>query len=284
MKPEIKQVDDKTVYYMGFPNLTSFHDYLKSNLPVNDEIFPFQSSLSEDEYFYGEPLEKAIEYCISGYNKGFDNFLKTSQQLSQAIVKESDNRKLVRSLYGGIPLAPLVAAGVPDCMLKYERDRQTIVRNIYFNLTYPASTTSSQIINRGLATLYMIQALEEKGEMINFYAFEMSCCYDEYLFLNIEKCYFPMVGKEFLRRNMFRLLESMPVKNWEWGRGYGSPLNEQCVRDFLHLSPLDCVISYPREMGIEGIDIYDDTIALIDKLGFTDEFDINKIKQLQKTK
>ena len=41
--------------------------------------------------------------------------------------------KNYRTLYGGVPQPALVAAGVPDCMMRYERDSKSSVRNIYFN-------------------------------------------------------------------------------------------------------------------------------------------------------
>ena len=69
--------------------------------------------------------------------------------------------------------------------------------------------------------------------LLNFKAFELSLCGDEMinisvdlkkpsdLFLNMEKCYFPIKAKEFLRRILFRVLESMPVENYSWSGGYG---------------------------------------------------------------
>ena len=293
MQNEIIKNQGRTIYNLRFANLTDLHDYLKQNPVVNRSVFERQASLNLDSDFYGEPLDKAIEYCIGGYSEGFKNFLVANDKLKSTTRDLSDNRVLTRSIYGGMPLSALVAAGVPDCLLRYERDTTSVVRNIYYNLAYPASTSASKIINRGLATLYIIQALEAKGEMINFQAFELSECSDEIvnieinlkkpgdLFLDIEKCYFPIKGKEFLRRVLFRVLESSPVKNDYWGEGYGSPLNQEGIREFFNATENDLVISYPSEMGIEGGNIYDDTITLIERLGLESEFDIPKIKQLK---
>lgn len=293
MQDEIIKKQSKTIYNLRFANLTDLHDYLKQDPIVNRRVFQRQASLNPDLSFYGESLEKSIEYCISGYNEGFDNFLVANDKLKSTTRDLSDNRVLTRSIYGGMPLSSLVAAGVPDCMLRYERDTNAVVRNIYFNLAYPAYTSASKIVNRGLATLYIIQALEAKGEMVNFQAFELTDCGDEIvnieinlkkpgdLFLDIEKCYFPIKGKEFLRRILFRVLESSPVKNEYWGEGYGSPVNQEGIRKFFNTQPQDLIISYPSEMRIEGSNIYDDTVTLIEQLGLEEEFDIPKIKTMK---
>ena len=293
MQNEIIKSQGRTIYNLRFANLTDLHDYLRQNPVVNRNVFERQASLNYDYSFYGEPLDKAIDYCIGGYSEGFSNFLVANDKLKSTTRDLSDNRVLTRSVYGGMPLSALVAAGVPDCLLRYERDTTSVVRNVYYNLAYPASTSTAKIVNRGLATLYIIQALEAKGEMINFQAFELSECSDEIvnieinlkkpgdLFLDIEKCYFPIKGKEFLRRVLFRVLESSPVQNDYWGEGYGSPINQEGIREFFGATERDLVISYPSEMGIEGDNIYDDTITLIEQLGLREEFDIPKIKQLK---
>lgn len=283
-----------TIYNIRFFNLTDLYEYLKENPEVNTRIFTRQASLKTNQDFYGEPLDVAIEYCIGGYKKGFDNFLKTSDDLKRIGVDDMDSRTLTRSLYGGIPLAPLVAAGVPDCMLRYDRNQELRHVTIYFNLGYPAYTSESEIVNRGLATLYIIQALEGKGYIVNLKAFELSKCGNEVinisidlkkpgdLFLNIEKCYFPIKAKEFLRRILFRVLESAPVTVGEWSDGYGRPATIKEMRSFFDAGPEDLIISYPSEMDVEGDNIYTDTLNLIRKLKIQDEFDVERIKRLAK--
>jgi len=282
------------VYNMKFSNLTDLHLYLKSNPEVNSRVFSEQSSLDKDTRFHGEHLDKCIDYCIGGYKTGFESFLKTSNDLKKIGVADNDTRTLKRSLYGGVPLAPLVASGVPDCMLRYDRTEDLKYVTIYFNLGYPHFTTENEIVNRGLATLHIIHALENKGYIVNFKAFELSLCGDEMinisvdlkkpsdLFLNMEKCYFPIKAKEFLRRILFRVLESMPVENYSWSGGYGRAAELHEMKNFFGTKNTDLLIAAPREMGMGGDNIYDDTLTLIKKLNIQDEFDTNRIKKLSK--
>lgn len=293
MKLEISRMDGDKVYKLNYSSLTDVHDYLSSNPKVNKRIFKTLASKKEDSDFAGEPLNKAIKYCIEGYSEGLEDFLSVNEELKKAGREISDNRKMERGLYGGIPLAPLVAAGVPDCMSRYTRESNENVRNIYYNIGCPWYTTSNQITNKGLITLYIVQALEERGEMVNFRAFEASQEGDEIIdievalkrpgeaMLDVGKCYFPLVRKEFLRRLLFRTLESMPVEN-SWSGGYGRPLSYNELKEFLKTKPGDIILSYPGELGISGHDIYSDTIEALEKLELTNEFDINKIKKLRR--
>ena len=291
MKLEISRINGDKVYKLNYSSLTDVHDYLKSNPKVNRNVFFTQASKRRDTDFAGESLKKSIEYCIKGYKEGLDYFLKVNEDLKRAGKDISDNRKMERGLYGGIPLAPLVAAGVPDCMARYTRESDSLVRNIYYNIGCPWYTKTEQITNKGLITLFIVHAFEERGEMVNFRAFEASREEDEIVdieialkrpgeaMLDVGKCYFPLVRKEFLRRILFRTLESIPVEN-NWDDGYGRPLRQEELKKYLKTSPQDIILSYPTELGIGGKDIYKDTITTLEFLGLTDEFDINKIKKL----
>ena len=294
MVTEVEKRDNLKVYNIHFSNLTDLYDYLKSNPKVNTRVFSRQASLTRDRDFYGEPLDQAIEYCLGGYKKDFDNFLKTSNELKQIGIEDEDERILKRGFYGGVPLAPLVAAGVPDCMLRYDRSEDVKYVTIYFNLAYPAFTSTSAIVNRGLATLYLIEALENRGYIVNFKAFELSYCGSEAinisinlkkpgdLFLNIEKCYYPMKAKEFLRRILFRVLESAPVEYYHWSDGYGRAASVAEMKEFIGADNHDLIIGAPSNMDIEGHNIYKDTLSLIKKLKIESEFDIERLKRLAK--
>lgn len=102
----------------------------------------------------------------------------------------------------------------------------------------------------------------------------------EDLFLDIEKCYFPIRSKEFFRRIMFRVQESIPVKYTSWQYSYGKSAKEKQIRSFYNLKPTDIVISNPTEMGINGNNLYEDTLNVINKIKMNDEFNTEKIKKL----
>lgn len=294
MKLSMDYKNNKTIYNVYFDSLADLYYYLKSDPPVNNDIFyNDQASINGEHSFAGDSLKKSIEYIVDGYPYGYDNFLVASQRMQNATLDSADNRDLKRGIYGGIPLAPLVAAEVPDCMLRYDRNKENAIRNMYFSLSYPYYNSRESIYNRGLSTLYVVDALEKKGDIVNLVARESSICDDEIInievllkkpsdmMLDLRKCYFPIAGPEFLRRILFRVLESMPVKN-SWNFGYGRALGEEEFRKFFNLKDSDLVVSTPNEIGIRGDDMYLDTVRLIDNLDLNQEFDVEKIKKLSR--
>ena len=288
MKFTLSKEDKTTIYKYYFSNLTDLYDYLKSNPKVNDVIFKEQDSILAEEKFSGEPLDIALEYLKGGYKVILNEFNIAINLFDRFGYRDEDSRKLVRGLHGGAYLSPLVAAGVPDCMIRYERDTTPKCITIYFQINYTFKTTPKQIFNRGIATINLIQALEEKGYLVDLKVFELLKCEDEYMDitvtiknidenLNITKCYYPLVGKEFFRRVMFRLIESAPVKN-NWYDGYGFKTTQQEIRDFYKLKQKDLLISEPYTMGIKGNDLHQDIINLFGSLNISDEFDLSKEK------
>lgn len=286
--------DVSTIYKYNFTNLTDLYNYLKQDPKVNEEIFYNQASLKNNEFQAGEPLEKSIEYLRGGYKIKFDKFDISIKNIRKFGYEDTDSRKIERSLHGGIYLSPLVAAGVPDCMVRYKQDSDPKHITVYFQLSYPFFTTTEQIFNRGIATINLIQSLEDKGYTVDLKVFELSVNSNEYLditinlkqvdeHLNISKCYYPFVSKEFLRRIIFRILESTPVKT-NWNEGYGCALEGEQIRKFYNLNSKDLVISSPSDMGISGYDIYEDTITLFEKLNLSKEFDLSKLRNKVKKK
>ncbi len=303
MKSEIREDGNKKVYNVKFANLTDLQDFLLSNPPINSDTFRSPSSTRLDSSFSGMSLEEAISCLTSGYSEGLDNFLKTSGILRETTVANlggtDHSRRLIKTVCGGVPIASLVAAGVPNCNVRYVYDESSVVRNVYFNVAYGAEEKEEQIINRGLIATYIIQALEKKGEMVNFSTFtllsdgivnptemvniDIVMKKPDDLFLDVNKCYFPLTNRAFLRRIIFRVLESLPLSTG-WSCGYGNPCGRDAIKDFYKASSSDIIISKPRELGIEGKDIYTDTIATIESLGLEKEFDIPKIKKLGEMK
>ena len=296
MNLDISKKSGKTVYNVVFSSITDLYNYISNNPEVNRGVFKELSSNKKDKEFYGEGLIKSINYLLGGYKKDFDNFLESVEVLRDASLDYSDNRKLIKGIYGGVPLASLVAAGIPECMIRYDRRKEAKVRNVYFSLSYNCRTVTEQIKNRGLAMLYILDALEKNGDIINFKANEISKFESEIVnievvlkkggdpFLNIEKCYFPFVGKEFLRRILFRVLESLPLKEQGWQSTYGMVMNDEEIRKFLNLKKEDLLIPEPREIGIRGNNIYEDTLKMLEYLNLTSEFDVEKVKKLERNK
>ena len=83
-------------------------------------------------------------------------------------------------------------------------------------------------------------------------------------------CYYPMCGKEFVRRVLCRIKESMPFK-CGWGLSYGVVLSEEYTRMIMDFHDKDIYIGSPSEMNIKGENIYEDADSFLDKIGIGDK-------------
>ena len=294
MQKSIGEFNGKTVYNVKFDNLTDLYDYLKSNPEVNKRIFVSQASIENEQSFSGENLSKSIEYLIKGYKNNLDNFLVVNKNLNKTTKEFTENRTLERTMYGGFFQPALVAAGVPNCNFRYNRNSKKNVRNIYYNLAISGSETKNQIINRGIALLYIIESLEKAGELVNLKVFNLTQTDNEIinielllkkpgeLFLDTEKCQFPLTSIEMTRRIILRVMESIEVNEIYWSLNYGDYFWEDEIRKFFNVKDYDLVIASPHQMGIQGINIYDDTISLIKALHLEEYFNLNSIEELKK--
>lgn len=293
MKKEISKYNSSTVYNISFCDLADLYDYLKSNPKRNSMVFERPASIKKDipgKSFYGYSLDESINFLLGGYKIGYNNFLQSSNEMKNIGYETQDTYRIVRSIYGGVPIASLVAMNVPDCMLSTKIDSEIRTLKIRYNLGYPAFTKENQIINRGLATMYIIQALEAKGYLVSFDAFQLSRVKNEIIhvrvtlkretesYLNISSCYFPIRSKEFFRRILFRVFESSDVTLRSWGESYGHNLESKETKEFYNAKN-DLVISSPFDMGIEGNNIYEDTLKMIQELNIESEFDIDSLKR-----
>lgn len=286
--------DDKNykVFRVSFHSLTEFELYLSGDPQVNKEVFPSQKSLYMPESFAGVPLEEAIRYCHGGYNKGFAMFLKMEKDLENANVKTTNYRRSRPSVVGSRPHVPNFVAGTPKTMCRLERAKEKKFIDVYINLAYSGETTEEQIRNRGILTLNLIRLFEQNEVGVNLCAFEASYLGDEIFLceirikkpgetLNVGKCYYPLCGKEFIRRLLIRVKESMPFKQ-KWGVGYGGVLPEALLRKCMDVREGTILIKSPIAMGLKGENLYEDADAFFEHLKLSKEIKIPKYAALMR--
>ena len=263
-----------------FRSLTALELYLKSDPKVNTLVFPSQKSVYMPEKFAGEPLDKAIEYCHGGYEKGFEVFLRMKKEFDAKTVHAQGFRHSVPDLIGSRPHIPNFVAGTPKTMARMDRAKERKFVKILINLAYSGETTEEQIRNRGILTLNLVTLLEQHQIGVDLYALEGSYFKNEIFLaevrlknpgevINVGKCYFPLCGKEFIRRILVRVKESMPFRA-NWGIGYGGVLPAALLSECMKINKEDIVIGSPMEMGIEGKDIYKDAESFFAKLHLSD--------------
>lgn len=269
------------IFKTRFSSLSEVERYLRTDPPVNKRIFYRQKSIEASASFAGEPLEKAIRYCLGGYETNFEKFMKIKKEIDRCNVKASHNRKTRPSVVGSRPNVPAFITGAPKTMYRMEQSKEKKFIELYMDLTYDHSTKESQIVNRGILTLNLISLLEEQGISVDFKVFECGYVADEVFYaeivlkrpeerINIQKCYYPMCGKEFLRRVLVRIMESAPFRH-DWYMSYGRVMTENQIRTVLDIPDDKIMILSPKEMGILGNDIYEDADAFLSKIKLKEE-------------
>ena len=228
------------LYRVDFHSLTDLELWLASDPPVNEKVFPSQKSVYMPVKFAGAPLEEAIRYCHGGYDKEFQLFIQLKKEIEKANVKLVRVRRSAPAVVGSRPNVPNFVAGTPKTMYRLDKVEEKKFVDIVINLAYSGETREAQIRNRGILTLNLINLFEQNNIGVNLYAFEASYYMNEIFIaeiqlkqpgevLNVGKCYYPLCGKEFIRRVLVRVKESMPFHQ-KWGIGYGGVLPEELLR------------------------------------------------------
>lgn len=257
-----------TVYKQHFTSINNLQQYLLANPPVNTRCFPVQKSINQTEDFAGAKLPVAIGYLGCNYTQDLRNFISLKRTLDLKTIAKGEGRKTINSFVGGRPNVPAFIADSPKTMRRTERVVEKRFISILMNLAYDSSTTDAQILNRGIITLNLISLLESQNIRVNFSIFEMvkneyeifDCSIDLKTSgesLDLQKCYFPLCGKEFLRRILARVKESTPFKT-NWSRGYGVVLPNDYIREVKEINDNQILISSPEAMGIKGLDLFED--------------------------
>ncbi len=289
-------------YPVRFGSLYEIYHYLKSKPEINKEIFYSLSSREGSINFAGVPYNEAVENLIKTDDTMYFQFLDLIKDVSVAKSGNTNKFRKVYKAYGSHLSNPRFVAGAPLCYEGNERIKKPKFINVYATFSYSNTTSRYQVFNRAIILISFINALEKHGYKVNLNAFELSR-YDNEMVnimvelknytgkIDIEALYKSSCKIEFLRRILFAVLETIPVKN-TWNDGYGRVCPDQVVRDALNIGEKDIYFGTPQDLSIGGGDIVEDFHDCLKILGleqFLDFKEINeefneKVKQLLKTR
>lgn len=282
--------EDYSFYEVTFQNLSDLHSYLKTNPEINHIFSEKKYSETASLERAGVAYDQALKYVISGYTENYDNYLSIKKQIDKSLPTLVDRREPVKSVAGSRPNMVNFIAGVPKNMYKLQRTQENKFVTIHFNLGYAARITEQQVRNRGVLALNLIKLLELNGYKVKLNTFFLIHETDEVMYIKVNlkkhgeliserKCYYPMCSKEFLRRIIFRVMETMPVKNIAWANGYGGNVDDDKIRTSLGIPDTDVLIGTPEYMGILGYSIEEDADNFINNIGLTEFLNTKTLKK-----
>ena len=294
--PTAVEVDDRVYqkYLVRFDDLFEIYHFLKSNPEVNREIFEELSSETGEYRFAGIPYNEAVDDLINMNEDGYSDFLSLVKEFSSAKTGFTHEYRLKRTLAGGHLNIPAYSTGNPLCYESYERVSKPKFITIHASLSYPWYTKKNQVLNRALILVSIINALEKNGYNVNLHTFELSEKYRELIQIvvsakrhgqktNLQTLYKTNCHVEFLRRILFRILETMAVTE-NWSDGYGHTCDEEFARKVLNIGKNDIYFGTPSDLNIDGQDLVEDFQACLDALNLDTKFNVREISDEFKEK
>jgi len=283
-----------TKYLVSFDDLYEIYNFLKSNPEINKEVFHELSSITGEYKFAGIPYEDAVEDLINFDEDGYADFLDLVSELANIKAGYKHEYELRKTLAGGHLNIPDYARGTPLCYESYERIKRPKFIHIHAALSYPWYTNKNQVLNRAIILVSVINALERNGYNINLDTFELSDKDDELVNIvvnvkrhgartNLQTLYKTSCHVEFLRRILFRVLETIDVKN-DWESGYGHTCEYDMTKNVLGIGPEDIYFGTPDELDINGKDLAEDFVACLENLKLEHKFDVREISNEFKEK
>lgn len=266
-------------YEAAFPSPLALQAYLRSKPPINRDIFGYELlSAEREDRFHGVPLSSALRFLTGGYTTGLRQLLKLKREFDRTLPPSSPHIAYKKSPNGSHFHIPNALAGSPNYMLTPVRQRARRNINVHFSASYSMSASDQQILHRGLLTLSLIDLLESQHFRVHLRIFEMSYTGREIMLMRVllrhyggaldkSVANFIMCSKEFLRRIVFAVQETMPVAEAGWKNGYGKLFPLHKTRQLLEIPSADILIGSPRDMGILGQDLQRDADAFFATAG-----------------
>lgn len=272
------QKEGYTWHEVEFRSLYELYNYLSSNPEINSKIFRNSSStipLSKLPNFFEMEYEEAVECLLGKYNKNVDKLLELKKNLSNTIYFPSSRRKVIKSFTGSRICPNSFVANNPKRYYKLERTLERKFITLHVNLSYSGETTTTKILNRGALIYNLVNMLEENNYSVELDTFFLLRESEEIAYIkvrlkninekfSIQNGVFPLISRDFLRRIIFRVIETLKLEDSKWGTKYGSYIKDVEAMQLLAIKENDIYIPSPDDLGIEGVNLSDDIDNFLD--------------------
>lgn len=275
------------IYVANFSSLYNLYQYLKNDPKINYRVFGRLASEENGFEFAGMPYKDALEDLLNPNDKKFKDFLKVIKTVNSAKLGDSKKYKTVKSYTGSRINNTAYITGNPKCYTKREIVQVPKFIKMSINLAYNCSHDKREVYYRSIIISNLVKALEEAGYSVSVNTFALVQEDSEIMKITVKMkshngklhmsdLYKMTCNVEFFRRIIFRIMETLDVKDDYWEIGYGHPCDESMIKEVLRLKKDDILFGQPHEMGIEGNNIAVDFKNAIKHLGIEDIVDVDK--------
>ena len=277
------------LYKAKFSSIHSLYEYIKSEPTMNPMFNYDPRSINGSTDFAGVPFDEALESLEQPPRDEFQDFLRLSNRLNNNSLDYVEEYESIKSFGGGCIDIPSYVAGNPLCYRTSRSIYTPKFLRIHVALSYFWGTSKDQVLNRALIIASLVNAFEQAGYVVDLNTFELSSKDDEMIYIDVNiknsdetfnkaSLYKSLCYVEFLRRILFRVLETMDVTN-DWPDGYGHTCNKDLVVKVLGLNKDDIFFDQPSEMGVEGDSIMKDFSSVLKHLNIEDKIDVKQTKK-----
>lgn len=292
MQSKIYSKDGYDFYHQIFLNRQDFISYLKSAKTsmtfLRSELASHIVSDRYTEWTKTKTFNEALNLFEYGWHEDFDSFLSLKKQIDKYFPYIAKKKMFHNYVCGSVPNIVNAINNLPLSMRKmyYVNNSQNII-TIHYNCSYPWSTTKEQIFTNGLLTLSLIDFFDSLGYRVNLSFFEISKVGNEVIYadimlkaagekINLQKFYFAFCNPSFLRRLIFRVVETTNGVSRHWTSGYGRCMYTDEIKELLGINDGEILINWPMEMGIKGENIEEDIESFLNTIVLDDYIKVNQ--------
>lgn len=238
-----KEIEGSTlkISMQAFDNTSELAKYIKTTLTnsiwKNEDLDSMKKRESSFNDF--DSLEDAIQALEYGTDKYYDKFKKNIKKVQDFISKKEKNKtaSYKNDRVGFLPIVPKVLQGNPINMISQDvKPKPYPTAKILIEKSNSGGVDSKNMCEFYSIIFVLIQLLENKGIRCEIWAVESGIHDDEIMVhnlklknytqpLNAYKIQFPIIASDYLRRIIFRLMETNPDIQTDWTFGYGRPLH-----------------------------------------------------------
>lgn len=216
-----------------------------------------KSSIEGAESFTGtKTYQEAVELLKFGWSDGAKK-LNTSLKIANKSVQSKEVKRAVYDVVGFQASVPRYLQGIPTSMVnKTPTKRKSKTVTIYKSIAYAAKVSKDEILKDSVKFLQIVQEIEKQGVKANVYVIHHGYENKEHLVnlvkvksasekLNISKLSFPLMHPSFLRRIIFRSIETESRLKGRWYIGYGYPAKRAQTEMFIKAAKKKDVLFIP---------------------------------------
>lgn len=209
------------------------------------------SNIPDENGFKGTPdFETADKYLKYGDSENLSRIQAVRVQGSNKTGTEIRSRQC-NGIVGNVPNVANYLKGVPNCMIRKERQKfsNSKVINIIYNCTVDGTVKGHTVAEESAKLLSIVSAAEKQGYRVGISVMVGAAVRvrsgkeriilsvkvkDPGQYLDIRKLAYVLVNPSFLRRHFFKLAETDPeLTQSYWNIGYGYVLDDDEMKNVI---------------------------------------------------